>query len=123
MGSDDQDGEADDVYVVPIEDSIDLHFFAPRDIPSVVEEYLLEAQKKGFREVRLVHGRGKGIQRQVVQGLLTRHPAVRAFRSDRLAATVVELVPLDVRSTEATKPLSAGTIADSLRPAREGRRQ
>lgn len=93
MGSDEQDGEAD-VDVVPIEDSIDLHFFSPRDIPSVVEEYLLEAQKKGFTEVRLIHGRGKGVQRQVVQGLLTRHPAVLGFRSDRLAATVVELAPL-----------------------------
>ena len=92
MSQDDQD-ETDDVHVVPIEDSIDLHFFAPRDIPSVVEEYLFEAQAKGFREVRLIHGRGKGVQRQIVQTLLTRHPSVAAFRSDRLAATVVELRP------------------------------
>lgn len=91
VGSDEQANEGDEILVVPIEDSIDLHFFAPRDIPSVVEEYLLEAQAKGFREVTIIHGRGKGVQRQIVQKLLTRHPAVSAFRSDRLAATVVEL--------------------------------
>ncbi|MEY4547390.1 MAG: hypothetical protein RL685_3585 [Pseudomonadota bacterium] len=55
---------------MPIEDAIDLHGFQPRDIPSVVEEYLREAQARGFREVRLIHGRGTGFQRQRVQQLL-----------------------------------------------------
>ena len=61
---------------VPIEDVLDLHAFQPRDIPSVVEEYLREAAAKGLREVRLIHGRGKGFQREVVQELLARHPLV-----------------------------------------------
>jgi DNA-nicking Smr family endonuclease len=87
--------DADDVHVVPIEDSIDLHFFAPRDIPSVVEEYLLEAQRLGFTEVRLIHGRGKGVQRRVVQDLLGRHPAVASFASDGLGSTVVGLLRPD----------------------------
>lgn len=65
---------------VPIEDSIDLHTFAPRDIPSVVEEYITAAHEAGYREVRLIHGRGKGIQRAIVQGVLERHPLVVAFR-------------------------------------------
>ena len=55
------------VHNVPIEDSIDLHPFAPRDIKSVVEEYINAAHEAGFREVRLIHGRGKGIQHGIVQ--------------------------------------------------------
>ena len=64
---------------VPIEDSLDLHAFAPRDIPSVVAEYLEEAAARGFREVRLIHGRGTGTQRAVVQRLLRDHPLVASF--------------------------------------------
>lgn len=64
---------------VPIEDALDLHTFAPRDIPSVVEVYLEEAVKRGFAEVRLIHGKGKGVQRAVVQRLLTGHPRVLRF--------------------------------------------
>jgi dsDNA-specific endonuclease/ATPase MutS2 len=70
----------DEPAVVPIEDSIDLHGFQPRDIPSVVEEYLIEAHQRGFVEVRIIHGRGKGVQRRVVQSLLARHPLVASFR-------------------------------------------
>jgi DNA-nicking Smr family endonuclease len=69
-----------DVAILPIEDSIDLHGFQPRDIPSVVEEYLLEAERLGFVEVRIIHGRGKGVQRRVVQSILARHPLVASFR-------------------------------------------
>ncbi|MCI0547694.1 MAG: Smr/MutS family protein [Candidatus Rokubacteria bacterium] len=65
---------------LPIEDALDLHAFAPRDVPSVVGEYLREAVARGFAEVRLIHGRGTGAQRAVVQGLLARHPLVRSFR-------------------------------------------
>ncbi|HTU00898.1 MAG TPA: Smr/MutS family protein [Candidatus Sulfotelmatobacter sp.] len=64
---------------VPIEDALDLHAFAPRDIPDVVGDYLEECVRLGFREVRLIHGRGTGTQRAVVQRLLSRHPAVEAF--------------------------------------------
>jgi DNA-nicking Smr family endonuclease len=64
---------------VPIEDSLDLHSFLPRDVPSVVEEYLHAAHARGLREVRLIHGRGIGMQRAIVQGLLRDHPLVAAF--------------------------------------------
>lgn len=64
---------------VPIEDALDLHTFAPRDIPSVVESYLEEAVKRGFAEVRLIHGKGRGVQRAVVQRLLDGHPLVLRF--------------------------------------------
>jgi DNA-nicking Smr family endonuclease len=83
--------EGDDPVVVPIEGSIDLHFFAPRDIPSVVDEYLRQAQRLGFSEVRLIHGKGKGVQRRIVQGLAAGHPLVASVRSDGLGSTLVEL--------------------------------
>lgn len=67
---------------IPIEGVLDLHTFAPRDIPSVVEEYIKEAQSAGLREVRLIHGRGRGIQRGIVQQVLDRHPLVVEFFDD-----------------------------------------
>ena len=79
---------------IPIEDSIDLHIFAPRDIKSVVEEYVNEAHRAGFREVRLIHGRGKGVQRGIVQAALEKHPLVECFddaRETHLGATVAVL--------------------------------
>ncbi|MBI4635395.1 MAG: Smr/MutS family protein [Candidatus Rokubacteria bacterium] len=69
----------DEPVRVPIEDSLDLHAFDPRDIPSVVAEYLEAAHARGFTEVRLIHGRGIGVQRRVVQSLLARHPRVAAY--------------------------------------------
>jgi len=64
---------------LPIEDALDLHAFAPKDVGSVVDEYLREAQRAGFREVRLIHGRGTGTQRVMVRSLLARHPLVVGF--------------------------------------------
>jgi len=69
----------DDPVRIPIEDSIDLHAFAPRDVRSVVEDYLTEAHARGFVEVRLIHGRGIGAQRAAVRALLARHPLVADF--------------------------------------------
>jgi DNA-nicking Smr family endonuclease len=79
---------------LPIEDAIDLHWFPPADIVSVVEEYLFEAQNAGFEVVRVIHGRGKGFQRAAVQRLLTGHDAVESFWDDtrsHLGATMVRL--------------------------------
>jgi DNA-nicking Smr family endonuclease len=69
----------DDPISVPIEDALDLHTFAPRDVASVVEEYLDAAAARGFRDVRLIHGRGIGVQRAIVRGVLSRHPLVESF--------------------------------------------
>jgi DNA-nicking Smr family endonuclease len=77
--SDDSEPESDPVVALPIEDSIDLHGFQPRDIPNVVVDYLEEAAQRGFREVRLIHGRGKGVQRARVQQVLSEHPLVQSF--------------------------------------------
>jgi DNA-nicking Smr family endonuclease len=79
---------------VPIEDSLDLHAFAPRDVQSVVAEYVTAAREAGFRQVRLIHGRGKGIQRGLVQRTLEQHPLVIEFwdaPETHLGATVALL--------------------------------
>lgn len=79
---------------VPIEDAIDLHSFAPRDMVSVVDEYLRAAHDAGFREVRLIHGRGTGVQRAAVQRLLGAHDLVARFwdaPESHLGATLVVL--------------------------------
>ena len=71
--------DGDEPLSLPIEDALDLHAFAPKDVRPVVDEYLKEAAAKGFREVRLIHGRGIGVQRASVQGLLAGHPIVERF--------------------------------------------
>jgi DNA-nicking Smr family endonuclease len=81
---------------IPIEGELDLHAFAPRDVASVVGEYLRAAAAAGRREVRIVHGRGRGVQRGVVQAALDRHPLVVEFWDDplsHLGATWARLDP------------------------------
>jgi DNA-nicking Smr family endonuclease len=67
---------------IPIEAEIDLHAFAPRDVAGVVADYVDAAAQAGLREVRLVHGRGHGVQRGLVQAALERHPLVAEFWDD-----------------------------------------
>jgi DNA-nicking Smr family endonuclease len=79
---------------VPIEDAIDLHSFAPADVVSVVDEYLHAAREAGFQQVRLIHGRGKGVQRAAVQRLLRGHALVERYwdaPEAHLGATLVVL--------------------------------
>ena len=81
-------------HQTPIEAVLDLHTFLPRDIKSVVEEYVNAAHEAGLREVRLIHGRGKGVQRGIVQQALERHPLVSEFwdaPESHLGATVARL--------------------------------
>ena len=61
---------------LPIENSLDLHAFSPRDIPAAVEAYLQEAHSRGFDSVRIIHGRGIGVQRARVRAILLRTPFV-----------------------------------------------
>jgi dsDNA-specific endonuclease/ATPase MutS2 len=64
---------------IPIEDHIDLHAFLPGEVPRLLEDYLEEAVRAGFRQVRIVHGRGTGTQRRTVRAVLARHPEVESF--------------------------------------------
>lgn len=68
----------DDPVPIPLEDAFDLHSFHPRDVPSAVEEYLDQVGDV-FSEVRLIHGRGAGVQREIVRGLLGRRADVAEF--------------------------------------------
>ena len=80
MSESEEEAFGPDPVVVPIEDSIDLHHFQPREIPDVVDAYIDAALDAGFREVRLIHGRGKGVQRGRVQNLLAHDPRVERYQ-------------------------------------------
>ena len=67
---------------IPIDGVLDLHMFAPKDVASVVNEYLRECLEKGIYEVRIIHGKGKGVLRRTVHALLERHPNVLNFKID-----------------------------------------
>jgi DNA-nicking Smr family endonuclease len=85
----------DEPFHVPIEGTLDLHAFHPRDIPSVVQDYLAAAHAAGFREVRVIHGRGIGVQRARVQQVLRDHPLVEGYADapeSHLGATIAVLV-------------------------------
>ena len=84
----------DEPFILPIDGTLDLHAFRPQDVRSVVEDYLEAARHHGIREVRVIHGRGKGIQRGIVQAVLEESPLVLEFHDDtdaHLGATIVRL--------------------------------
>ena len=85
---------SDEPVRIPIEHELDLHAFPPRDVASVVHEYIDAAAAAGLTEVRVVHGRGHGVQRGSVQAALEKHPKVLEFWDDsssHLGATVARL--------------------------------
>ena len=92
------DGDEDDLEPVeiPITDVFDLHTVPPRDVAAIVEADLEEAKARGFRYVRIVHGRGIGVQRERVRSILSRTPFVEEFSDAPMeaggwGATVVTL--------------------------------
>lgn len=85
-----------DPHSYPIDGTLDLHQFAPGDTKEVVTEYLAECIKRGIVSVRIVHGKGIGVKRQMVHSLLKDHPAVVSYRQEvgsggGWGATVVDL--------------------------------
>ena len=75
---------------IPITDVLDLHSVPPKDMREVVEEYLIEAHRLGYKGLRIIHGRGIGVQREIVRSLLGKHPNVQSFQdaTDRGSTTV-----------------------------------
>ena len=69
----------DEPISIPISDVFDLHSVPPRDIKEVVEEYLEEAHRMGFKALRIIHGRGIGVQREIVRTVLGRTEFVESF--------------------------------------------
>ena len=81
---------------IPIEDVLDLHTFRPQDVASLLEDYFEECIKAGIQSVRVIHGKGKGIQKKQVHKILKKHPQVKSFtdappEAGGWGATVVEL--------------------------------
>jgi dsDNA-specific endonuclease/ATPase MutS2 len=70
----------DEPIRIPVTDVFDLHTIPPRDVQAVVEEYLAEAHRLGFRALRIIHGRGIGVQREMVRAILSRTPFVTQFQ-------------------------------------------
>lgn len=92
------DDDIGEEIVLPIEDFLDLHTFLPRDVRSVVESYLDAAREAAYSEVRIIHGKGIGVQREIVASVLRKHPAVSSFHGagherGGWGATVVKLKP------------------------------
>ena len=93
----------DDPFLEPVEieitDVFDLHTIAPRDVKRVVEEYLFLAREKGFKAVRIIHGKGIGVQRETVRSILARTDFVLDWtdappEAGGLGATIVRLKPI-----------------------------
>ena len=87
-----------DAFEVPITDVFDLHPFAPRDVKSAVEAYLHEAHARGWTALRIIHGRGIGVQREMVRAVLSRTPYVLEYHdapaeAGGWGATIVTLQP------------------------------
>lgn len=103
-------------HPIPVEDSIDLHPFRPEEVLSVVEEYLEVAIEAGFRQVRLIHGKGKGIQRHAISAFLSRHLMVDSFtiappEAGGWGATVVWLRKLEMPARPSpAKPAHSGRL-------------
>ena len=97
--------EPTEPLVLPIEDVIDLHPFAPHEIRSVVEEYLSACCQAGLSTVRLIHGKGRGVQRNSIRSLLARLSCVESFQdappeAGGWGATVVRLTPDSTHTPE-----------------------
>ena len=76
---DDDEFPGDEPVRIPITDVFDLHTVPPRDVKPIVEEYLAEAKRLEFKVVRIIHGRGIGVQREIVRNVLARTPYVMSF--------------------------------------------
>lgn len=108
MGDDPKDSDPDsfdpfnpfpEAVIIPITDVFDLHTIQPKDVKVVVEEYLQEARSAGFSSVRIIHGKGIGVQREMVRKILARTPFVTSWtdappEAGGLGATIVWLSPL-----------------------------
>ena len=89
--------EDEQTIEIPIDGTLDLHMFSPRDAVSVAEEYIRACREKGIYELRIIHGKGKGVLRETVHAFLKKNPHVSEFRLDSgpssWGATVVSLRP------------------------------
>lgn len=76
---DDEETGWEEEVELPITDVLDLHSFRPAEVPDVVRDWLDAAYERGFRNLRIIHGKGVGVQRQTVRTILSRDPRVEGF--------------------------------------------
>ena len=113
-------------FALPIDGTLDLHAFAPRDVRSLVDEYVTEAHARGLREIRVIHGRGTGVLRGIVQAALEAHPLVESFWDDadsRLGATGAKLGTRDSGLGIRDSGMEVEASASTERPGARGQRR
>jgi dsDNA-specific endonuclease/ATPase MutS2 len=104
MVDDFEDDESwqEEIVELPIDGVLDLHTFKPKEVKELVWDYIDECQKADILEVRIIHGKGKGTLRRIVQSVLDKHQAVKAYRlgghgEGSWGATLADLYPLSER--------------------------
>lgn len=88
----------DDYFEMPIDGTLDLHTFDPKDVKQLIIDYIDACLEKGIYSLRIVHGKGKGVLRRIVHSQLDQHPAVVSYRHEpgsggSWGATVIDLLP------------------------------
>lgn len=97
-----QDDPFAEPVVLEITDTIDLHSIPPKQVKEIVEEYLQQAHARGFAVVRIIHGKGVGVQRETVRTILSRTEFVSSFYDapGNLGATIAELKAINAFQTK-----------------------
>jgi len=98
------DDSFSDIVELPVEDVLDLHSFPPKEIKFLVKDYLQEAYEFGFREVRIIHGKGIGVQREIVCSVAARDPHVQSVDqapegAGSWGATIIRFHPKNTKKT------------------------
>jgi dsDNA-specific endonuclease/ATPase MutS2 len=102
MNQDEEQFDAENPFPETVEieitDTFDLHSFHPKDLKRIVEEYLFQAHQKGFHTVRIIHGKGIGVQREMVRKILSNTDFVKSYKdapafSGHWGATIIQFKP------------------------------
>lgn len=94
--TEDQSEEEAEDACAQLGDEIDLHTFSPKDVPALIPDYIDDCLERGYAQVRIIHGKGKGVQRRIVHSALEKHPGVRRYylaegNAGGWGATIAEL--------------------------------